>query len=141
MEEGGLGMGPLKAIVDGIEKLSGRVEVERFELHYETPHRVLAIAQEQLLRLFIASTPLKHLHLDVLMSLEQVLFLISSANTSQLQHLAMVCKDFKCTEVEVILDRLQHATELQTLYLFGATITAEQILRMKVRGITFFNQA
>ncbi|KAF9349648.1 hypothetical protein BGX34_001677, partial [Mortierella sp. NVP85] len=131
MEEGSLGMGPLKAIVDGTEKLSGRVEVERFELYYETPRRILSIAQEQLLRLFVASTPLKHLHLDVLMSLEQVLSLISSANTSQLQHLAMVCKDFKYTEVEVILDKLQHATELQTLYLFGATITTQQIWRMK----------
>jgi hypothetical protein len=85
MDEESLGMGPLKAVVDKIVKMPGRVELEHFDLSHYEPRRQLPIAQERLLQSLVASTSLKTLRLGVLMTVNQVCSLLKSSNLSQLE--------------------------------------------------------
>jgi hypothetical protein len=139
MDEEIQGMSPLKAVVDGIVKSSGRAELEHLDLsHYDT-RRILPIAQERLLQSLVASTSLKNLRLNLSMTVDQVLSLLKSPNIFRLRHFTLRRSNCESTEVDAILDTLQHAVELQTITLPKANITEEQIRRMKERGITLSN--
>jgi hypothetical protein len=70
------------------------------------------------------------------MTLKQVQSLLDAANVSRLQHLILPCTDFKSTEVDTILNKLQQATQLQSVTLLGAVTTNEQTDRMKARKVT-----
>jgi len=135
MDEESQGMGPLKAIVDGI-KVSGRSDLDCFGVCYGPPRTVLPIAQEQLLQSIVASTSLVRLQVDATMTLKQVQSLLESAKVSRLQHLILPCADFKSTDVDTILNKLQQATQLQSVTLLGATTTNAQTDRMKAKKIT-----
>lgn len=136
VDDESVGMSPLKAIVDGIEELSGSVILEHFVFSYEHPGDSLPIAQQQLLQSLLASTSLKHLKLNVTLTLEQMLSLIESANVSRLQQLILLGEGFESSDVDAILDKLQHAADLRNLCLTGSNIKDEQIERMETRGIT-----
>jgi hypothetical protein len=136
MNEENHGMGPLKALVDGIGMLSGRVEMYRFELQYVTPRRLLPIAQDQLLRSFVAPTSLKQLVLRVLMTPDQMFSLLKTANLSRLESLSLLCEGFKSTDVDSILARLQHVTNLWYISLGNYDISGEQKEWAKAKGVT-----
>ncbi|KAF9354556.1 hypothetical protein BGX34_010945 [Mortierella sp. NVP85] len=136
MNEGNHGMGPLKALVDGLGMLSGRVEMDRFELQHVTPRRLLPIAQDQLLRSFVASTSLKQLLLHVLMTPNQIFSLLKTTNLSLLEQLSLLCEGFKSTEVDSILDKLQHARSLRCISVGNCDITEEQEVKAKAKGFT-----
>ncbi|KAF9361815.1 hypothetical protein BGX34_006915 [Mortierella sp. NVP85] len=139
MNEGGQGMRYLKTVVHGIEKLSRRTQAERFELYHEAPRRFMPIGQEQPLRSFVASASLRHLRLEVLLAFEQIISLVGSLNVSRLLYLFLMCEDLNSTEVEAIMDKLQHATELRTVILWKAKMLDEQRERMKAKGATLKN--
>jgi hypothetical protein len=143
-----LGMGPLKALVDGIEPLLGKAQVEHFaywhEYEYEEEEEEkekekendnLSIAEERLLQSFLALTSLKRLELNVKMTSKQLQSLIDSANVSRLQTLVVLAKGFTPDDVDAILERLQHAVGLQVVRLSYSDTTEEQITRMKGKGI------
>jgi hypothetical protein len=134
MDERGLGMSPLKALVDGIENSSERVPMERFHLHYDPPCHTLPIAQEQLLKTLVASTSLKSLRLDVLMTVDQVLSLLDFINFSQLQKLVLRTSGLYSSAVGSALDAIYHATGLRLVVFLEADISEEQIEKMKARG-------
>ncbi|KAK3817454.1 MAG: hypothetical protein J3Q66DRAFT_440224 [Benniella sp.] len=135
MDEESQGMGPLKAIVDGI-KMAGRSDLDCFRACYGHPRTILPIAQEQLLQSIVASTALVRLQVDATMTLKQVQSLLESAKVSRLQHLILPCAGFKSTDVDTILNKLQQATQLQSITLVGATTTNAQTDRMKGKKIT-----
>ncbi|KAF9353395.1 hypothetical protein BGX34_011587 [Mortierella sp. NVP85] len=134
MDERGLGMSPLKALVDGIENSLERVPMERFHLHYDPPRHTLPIAQEQLLKTLVASTSLKSLGLDVLMTVDQVLSLLDVINFSQLQKLILRTSGLYSTAVGSALDAIYHVTGLRLVVFLEADISEEQIEKMKARG-------
>jgi len=78
MDERSHGMRPLKAVVDGIEKLSRCIAMEEFQLCYEGSQSILSVTQELLLRSLVASVSLKRLRLSVFMTVDQVLSLLKS---------------------------------------------------------------
>jgi hypothetical protein len=140
MDEGSHGMSPLKAVVNGMEMVSGRIEMDHFELHYEASHFLgppnpLSTAQEQLLISLVASISLKHLQLDMTMTLCQVISLLKSANLSRLEHIILFCSSFTSSDVDIVLGKLQHATNLSGITLDECNVTNEQIERMKAKGI------
>jgi len=139
MDERDLGIGPLRTLVYGIEKLSGSVQVEQFELYYATPRRDMTMEHEGLLRSFFALTSLKHLQLDVFLTTERVVSLMESLDFSRLQYLFLWCEGFNSTEVEAIMGKLQHATELRTVILWKAKMLDGQRERMKAKGATLKN--
>jgi hypothetical protein len=139
MDEESHGMRPLKIVVDEITKLSGRTQMDRFVLRYRSSRPSLPPAQEQLLRSFVALTPFKHLHLDVPMSLEQVLSILGSANLSQMQSINLQTNDFDTNNVELVLNNLGHGTELRAILLRGAIIK-DHIEPMAEKGIALRNK-
>jgi hypothetical protein len=125
----------MRALVDGMKKVSGKVEMDRFWLVTETD-ALLSLPKGDLLRDFVASTLIKkQLVLDVDMSLEQMLSLFRSADFSRLEYLRLWTKGFDSAKVETILDGLQHATNLTYLNLLQADITVGQKERMGAKGV------
>ncbi|KAK3817453.1 MAG: hypothetical protein J3Q66DRAFT_440222 [Benniella sp.] len=139
MDEESQGMGPLKAIADGI-KVSGRSDLDRFGVCYGPPRTILPVAQEQLLQSIVASTSLVRLQVEATMTLNQVQSLLDSAKVSRLQHLILSCEDFKSTEVDTLLNKLEQATQLQSVTLLGAITTNAQTDRLKVRKVILRNK-
>ncbi|KAF9173558.1 hypothetical protein BGX21_004015 [Mortierella sp. AD011] len=192
-------VGVLKALVDGIQRTSGRIELERLDYtvrytqsimthaptwnpptrqeafepvpifdevrtteneaavqsaatahhHFRLPtlfrrriHRgveslpmVLSADQEDLLRSTISSLSVKHLALSMIISLDQVLGLFKSADFSRLEYFSLSIGFLDRVKVQIILDSLQHATELRTIDLYCADITNEQKEQMFAKGI------
>ncbi|KAF9353396.1 hypothetical protein BGX34_011588 [Mortierella sp. NVP85] len=85
---------------------------------------------------FLATLSLKSLQLRAIMDPEQALSLIHTVDVSRMHLLALLLPDADTTSVERILNGLQHAKALQTLILWGATISEEQMERMKAKGVT-----
>ncbi|KAF9349939.1 hypothetical protein BGX34_001493 [Mortierella sp. NVP85] len=139
MDDGCIGMGPLKALVDGIKSFSGKALLEHFVYLHNYDTSELSIAQERLLGSFLALTSLEHLELDAKLTSKQLQSLIESANVSQLRELAVMGEGFVPNEVDAILNRLQRAAELRKVRLSGSKITEEQKERMKGKGITLDN--
>jgi hypothetical protein len=136
MDDRSIGMGPLKALVDGIESMSGRTLLEHFVYMHHYDASELSIAQERLIGSFLALTSLKQLDLNVKITSKQLQSVIESANICRLQRLAVFSKGFAPDEVEAVLDRLQHAVGLRVIRLAGSTITKEQIKWMKDKGVS-----
>ncbi|KAF9979574.1 hypothetical protein BGZ65_006356, partial [Modicella reniformis] len=86
----------IKALVDGIGRISERVELERFSL--ESRSSTMSTTEEELLRSFVSSTSLKYLRLGVPMTLNQILSVIKSADVSRLQDITLKEKDFDSTQ-------------------------------------------
>ena len=139
MDDRSIGMGPLKALVDGIESLSGRALLERFVYMHTCDANELSIAQERLLGSFLALTSLEYLELDAKLTSKQVQSVIESANVCRLQQLHVLGEGYASDELDGILDRLQHAVELRLVRLSGSNITKEQEERMKEKGVVLDN--
>jgi hypothetical protein len=128
----------MRALVDGVAKMSGKVGLERFDFLSETS-TPLTLSEGNLLQTFVASTAIESLGLKVEMTLEQILSLLRSADVSRLDYLRLWTKGFDSDQVDAILERLQHATKLKTLILSHAYITDEQKKRMRERRTSLYN--
>jgi len=125
----------MRALVDGVTKMSEKVELNVFDSMGETWDIPLTLPEEDLLQAFVASASIKDLRLFVDITVEQILSLFGSTDFSRLEALKLWTKDFDSVKVDAILGGLQHATKLRNLYLLYANITDEQRSRMKARKI------
>lgn len=112
-----------------------RVELEHLMLDC---HAVMSQEDANVLRSFVSRMPLKHLELYWAMSLEQVLSLYSP-NFLLLRTFSLSAEHFKKSEVQRILDSIQHVADLQALCLRGADINRSQRTQMKSKRISLLN--
>ncbi|KAG0237904.1 hypothetical protein BGX31_003401 [Mortierella sp. GBA43] len=125
----------MRALVDGIAKAGGGTKLEEFALVCPT-HGALSSSMKVLIEFMVSSTPLRRLHLSKALELEQVLRLTATGAFSRMQHLTLWTQNFGSMDVEIVMDVLQHAPDLQTLFLGDADCTMELKTLMKTRGIT-----
>ena len=126
----------MRALVDGVTKMSEKIELDMFVFEDEAWGTYLTLPEGDLLQTFVASTSIKSLFLDVNMTLVQILSLLRSADFSQMHFLQLWAKDFDSVKVDAILDGLQHAKKPKSLHLLHANITNEQKSRMMAKGVT-----
>ncbi|KAF9365054.1 hypothetical protein BGX34_011543 [Mortierella sp. NVP85] len=127
----------MRVLVDGVMKVSGKVDLEKFRLVTDyslSDDAPLSMPQGDLLHAFIASLSLECLALKVSLILEQILSLLRLTNVSRLKNLYLWTKGFDSVKVEAILDALRHASRLKILGLRYAGITKEQLEWMKEKG-------
>jgi len=127
----------MRALVDGVTKMSEKVEMDWFGFGAET-YSALTLPEGNLLQTFIASTSIGRLDLRVTMTLEQILSLLRSVDFSLMHYLVLWAEGFDSIKVDAILDGLQHANNLGHLYLVGANITDEQQSRMHAKRVILF---
>ena len=126
----------MRALVDGVKKMSEKIELEKFLFWSESDDdHGLTPPQEDLLQAFVASPSIEDLRLKLDVTLEQMLSLFVSADFSRLKQLQLWTNRFDSVKVDAILDGLQHATKLNTLGVSGVVITEEQKSRMKAKGV------
>jgi hypothetical protein len=125
----------MRILVDGVTKMSEKVELVGFTFDNETM-TPLTLPEGDLLQTFVASTSIEWLFLNVDMTLEQILSLLRSADFSRLETLSLWASGFDSVKVDAILGGLQHATKLRSLNLWDADITDKQKSRMKAKGVT-----
>jgi hypothetical protein len=126
----------MQILVDGVTKMSEKVELDTFRFEPETRDTSLTLPEGDLLRDFVSSASIERLELKVEMTLEQILSLLKLTDFSRLETLVLWAKDFDSVKVDAVLDGLQHASKLDYLRLIGANITKEQYRRIKPRGVT-----
>ncbi|KAF9347660.1 hypothetical protein BGX34_002965, partial [Mortierella sp. NVP85] len=125
----------MRALVDGVTKMSEKVKLERFRFWTASWHIPLTLPEEDLLQTFLASVSVMNLTLRVAMTLEQILSLFRSSDFSRLKTLSLEAEWLKSSEVDAVLDGLRHVTTLKKLGRFVAN--SKQRRRMKSKGITF----
>ncbi|KAF9345136.1 hypothetical protein BGX34_005005, partial [Mortierella sp. NVP85] len=128
----------MRVLVDGVTKMSEKVELERFLFWSETD-TPLTLPEGDLLQAFVASMALRDLQLEAAIPLERILSLCRSTDVSELGTFKLSTDGIDSVKVDAILDSLQHATNLRHLHLAKANITKEQYDRMKAKGITLKN--
>jgi hypothetical protein len=136
MDRGSLWTNVMKALVDGVK--SKKIKLEDFQLMCNSDNLVesLPMSEDELLPMFLASTALSTLVLQVEMSSEQALSWVKSLDCSRMQEIRLLgVKDFDSAGVETAIEYLQDATELQLLHLKLAKCTEEQKKRMEAKGV------
>ncbi|KAF9349172.1 hypothetical protein BGX34_001986 [Mortierella sp. NVP85] len=133
LKEGTFETSVMRALVDGVTKMSEKVELEEFQFLSEAGVP-LTLPEGDLLRTFLSSMTLKDLRLKVDISFEQTLSLCGLTDFSRLESLKLWTKRFDSAKVDAILDGLQHATRLNKLILHGANITDEQKKQTMAKG-------
>ncbi|KAF9358456.1 hypothetical protein BGX34_008926 [Mortierella sp. NVP85] len=114
----------MKALVDGIKRISGRVVLDRFEIF--SMNSVMWTALEEQFQSFLSLTRLKYLDLFMMMSGKQLLSLLQSMDTSRLQHITV---GEELSDL-ALMDALRDAPELQTLRVRGEVYEKEyQVIR------------
>ena len=126
----------MRTLVDGVTKMSEKVELDVFEFNGDAWFTLLTLPEGDLLQTFVASISIKDLRLYVDMTLEQILSLCRSTDVSRLERLKLYTGRFDSVKVDAVIDGVGHATRLRELELEYAKITDEQKSRMKSRGIT-----
>ncbi|KAF9346080.1 hypothetical protein BGX26_002441 [Mortierella sp. AD094] len=121
----------MKALVDSMEKMLERVELE--ELSYNA--RDIPAVQWELLGRIVSLLSLKSLDLLVRLTCEQVHALFKLMDISRLQYFVLWDDEWDSGKVQTVLDALQHATQLRTIYLLRAEFTEEQKEQMHAKGI------
>ncbi|KAF9353774.1 hypothetical protein BGX34_011390 [Mortierella sp. NVP85] len=127
----------MRVLVDGVTKMSEKVELERFLFWREGGDGTLTLPEGDLLQTFVALASIEKLELYVDMALEQMLSLLRSADFSRMHHLELSAGSFDSFQVDAILESLHHATNLRRLCLWYANITEEQKGRMNAKGVHF----
>jgi len=125
----------MRALVDGVTKMSEKVELEQFQFGAETWDTPLTLPEGNILQAFVASTSIKQLLLHVDMTLEQILSLLKLTDFSRMYSLELWAGGFDSVQVDAILNAVQHSTVLRHLWLRCANITREQIERMKAQRV------
>lgn len=126
----------MKALVDSMEKMLKNVKLE--DLSYNA--RDIPAAQWELLRRIVRLVPLKSLDLLVRLTCEQVRDLFERMDISHLQYFVLWNDDWDSGKVQTVLNALQHATKLRTIYLPHADFTQEQREQMHKKGIELRSQ-
>ncbi|KAF9344992.1 hypothetical protein BGX34_005128, partial [Mortierella sp. NVP85] len=129
----------MRALVNGMTKMSDKVELESFWFWSGTCFPPLILPEGDLLQTFVASASVKTLWLLVDMTLEQILSFLKSADFSRLERLFLWAKGFDSVKVDAILNGLQHSTKLRRLTLRYANITMEQEERMNAKMVRISN--
>ncbi|KAI8358859.1 hypothetical protein B0O80DRAFT_442335 [Mortierella sp. GBAus27b] len=136
--------GVMMALLSGMETTeSGMLKLETFGLAIERERDSrdrevvdhISLDGQELLRLFISPMLFKSLRLDIPLYPSQVFDLLESIDMSGLQKLCLKADGFKWNEVQVLLDILQRATELRTMLIPEADITADQKKLIEAKGI------
>ncbi|KAG0237898.1 hypothetical protein B0O80DRAFT_495630 [Mortierella sp. GBAus27b] len=125
------GTGALITLKEGMDKMSGQVQLERFKFWTFDS----AVLEAELFATFLNSTRLKGLETNLTMTPEHTNSLLLSTNLSRLRELSLQLRGFSEEQVNVILDCLQGASSLLKLVLSAYTPTEDQIMRMKGQGI------
>ncbi|KAF9353879.1 hypothetical protein BGX34_011307 [Mortierella sp. NVP85] len=126
----------MKALIDGAKKLPDGPQLEAFKFYGLNQRQDSLFTSEQgLLQAFLSSTSVKVLRLKMGMTPEQMLSLLSVVDFSRTQELCLWPEGFDFADVDVLLNGLEHATELRYIGLKLARITDEQKERMKARGV------
>ncbi|KAI8359022.1 hypothetical protein B0O80DRAFT_443184 [Mortierella sp. GBAus27b] len=140
MDQVSLGAMAMELLLDGIGSRSGRVALQDFRLFSDCTKQV----SDQLLGLlqsFLGSMPpLMDLDLGVTLTLDQICTLLKSTDLSEVLYLGVRAKDFDETKVGVILDTLEHATQLRKVSLYGAKRAENQSKRLSAKGILLSDQ-
>ncbi|KAF9362268.1 hypothetical protein BGX34_006493, partial [Mortierella sp. NVP85] len=105
--DGGSLLTSVETLVNGRKKIPGTVPLEEFRLYHDS-HDPLPEGLDESLQAFLASTSLIELRLEVDMTLHQLHSLVKSMDVSRLVFLSLRAKGFCSTEVDTILDGLQH---------------------------------
>ncbi|KAK3817585.1 MAG: hypothetical protein J3Q66DRAFT_440327 [Benniella sp.] len=129
----------MRILVDGVTKMSEKVELDEFLFGGETEDSSLTLPEGNLLRAFVVSVSLKKLVLHIDVTLEQILSLLKSTDFYRLDDLTLWAEGFNSAKVDAIIDGVGHATKLRALRLWRANITEEQKSRMRSKGITLKN--
>ncbi|KAI8350952.1 hypothetical protein B0O80DRAFT_456633, partial [Mortierella sp. GBAus27b] len=135
-----LGTDAMRTCVRGMSETSGKIGLEKFSLFTSymdsgTPPPDFG----ETLLVFVASTSLRRLQLDLVLTFEQMVSMIEAADFSRLQYLALMSEDFDTTKVAALLDCLHHATELRSIRLFGCEIEDEHVELMSAKGVELTN--
>ncbi|KAF9347853.1 hypothetical protein BGX34_002844 [Mortierella sp. NVP85] len=139
LEPGTFETSVMRALVDGVTKMSEKIELEKF-LFWTATFGLLTLPEGDILQSFVASTSIERIELGVIMTLEQIFSLLRSVDVSRLHHLEFWAGGFDSVEVDAILDGLQHATKLRELHLIQATLTEEQKNRMEAKGVSLSDE-
>ncbi|KAI8358864.1 hypothetical protein B0O80DRAFT_442362 [Mortierella sp. GBAus27b] len=124
-----------KALLGGMEKVaSERLELEFFHLYSGSGE--ISVDEQNLLRSFISSMAFRRLRLNIPLDPGQAVELMRLVDMSRLQKLWLSMQGSDSSDVQKILDSLQHATEIQTMLLEYADITEDQREMIKAKGIT-----
>jgi len=126
----------MRILVDGVTKMSEKVELDIFSFLSEAQDNPLTLPEGDLLQTFVASTSIERLLLQVNMTLEQILSLLRSADVTRMYSLTLWAKGFDSVKVDAILDGLQHAKKLRRLVLRQSNIAEEQRSRMEAKGVS-----
>jgi len=124
------------ALMNSMKVISEDLMLEVFRLQVRDKIRDITFVEEELLLAFLSPLKLKHLELGVALGWDQVVDLLESIDVTRLQDLHLRGFGFGPDHVQELLDNLQHATELETVCLEGASITAEHEDQMKAQGVT-----
>ncbi|KAI8603709.1 hypothetical protein EDD21DRAFT_368292 [Dissophora ornata] len=122
----------MKALLDSMEKMSETIELEWF--HFDTSHNE-PTEEWELLQRIVSLLSLESLDLWVRQTFEQALALIQSMDFSRMHSLYLRADKWDSKEVQIILDNLQRATQLESIRLYNAEITLEQREQMESKGI------
>jgi hypothetical protein len=106
----------MQALVDGVKRLSGKVELDEFEFCTETLDEPLTLPEEYLLRIFVWSTSIKKLTLKVDMSPWEIL----TVDLSGMRILKLWAEDFDAVVDTIRSDLLTHSPTVHTFHLFNA---------------------
>ncbi|KAG0222215.1 hypothetical protein BGX31_009268 [Mortierella sp. GBA43] len=93
--------------------------------------------QAECFRTIFSSPELQLLESQWRMTGHQVLDLLKSLKLSQLEYLEIVTEYMLSTDVQIAVDILEHAPELQTLTFHSAYTTPKQTDQMLANGVTF----
>jgi hypothetical protein len=126
----------MRTLADGAKKVSGKVVLEEFWLTACSLDSLPRIEDEILSLLTASSASFKKLRLDVVVPYEWIFSLFKSIARSQLQSLYLRAKGLNSAGVYTLLDVIQDTSGLRHLTLEGASITSDQIERMRAKGIT-----
>jgi hypothetical protein len=125
----------MRALVGCAKKMPGGMELDGITIRPNSYGAALFMSHDELLATLLSSISFKRLLLYVVMTLEQMLSILRSLDLSQVWNLGLWAAGFDSTQVDTILDGIQHATEMQVIRLWHATVTNEQKERMKTMGI------
>ncbi|KAF9959573.1 hypothetical protein BGZ70_008808 [Mortierella alpina] len=112
----------MRALVDGMEIIPERVQLE--SLLYSD--YVVSTTRLELMRRVLSLLSLKHLELRVTLTLEQTLDICGSIDFSRMQSIFLECRRWGSCKTQVVLEALEHATQLSAVNLGYGDITEAQ---------------
>ncbi|KAI8348954.1 hypothetical protein B0O80DRAFT_172878 [Mortierella sp. GBAus27b] len=124
----------MKVLVERRDKGHGPFELDYFHFN---PHSFEPLSNElsSLLKLFVASTMIKVLSLNVPMTPSDLESVLNSMSVSRLERIYLRADGYSSDQVDGLLNSLTNAHNLREVILSHSTLTQEQIQRMQKRGV------